>query len=577
VWRTVYVTMLLLLMCTAWMIVAGTQIIRNVGDMARFGALLFQILAPLQLAVLLFLAAIAAASAVAVEKDRKTLVLLLMTRLTNSELVVGKLLASLLNVLTMLLAGLPIFMWIVLLGGTSFEQVGWTFAVTLVTVLAAGALGSTVALWREKTFQALALVALAIVFWIGAWEAVALVNFRVAGVEAAQLAGAASPLRAILAASSPTVEVTWPRDVLPYLATAFVATALLSGIGIWRVRRWNPSRDIHPRSQALAEEEQWDAVEAAPVVRPVHIDARASAPATRSRRVWDNPVLWREMCTWAHGKKIVAIRVAYWLLAAAVAYLLYSNFGAATASGLGGLSIAPAFKLLAPLMLLSLVLINSLAVTSMSGERDGKALDLLLVTDLTPKEFLFGKLGGLLYVALDTILVPLALGAYVTLRGGMTWENFGYLVVGYLVVVVFVSMLGLHCGMIYANSRQAIVTSLGTVFFLFVGVITMMVMMVSFAGSVEAQLTPFLACIVGGGVGLYATLGSRNPSPAIALASGVLPLAMFFSITSLLLGRYLSVALVVVATYAFATTAMMIPALGEFNISVGRARPAEEE
>ncbi len=53
-YRTLYVTVLMLLMCTAWLVVAGTQVIRNVGDMARFGAILFQILAPLQLALVLF-------------------------------------------------------------------------------------------------------------------------------------------------------------------------------------------------------------------------------------------------------------------------------------------------------------------------------------------------------------------------------------------------------------------------------------------------------------------------------------------------------------------------------------------
>ena len=50
--RTVYAVALLLLICTAWMILAGTQVIRNVGDMARFGSILFQILAPLQLSLI---------------------------------------------------------------------------------------------------------------------------------------------------------------------------------------------------------------------------------------------------------------------------------------------------------------------------------------------------------------------------------------------------------------------------------------------------------------------------------------------------------------------------------------------
>ena len=82
--RTVYAILLLLLICTAWMILTKTQQIQNVGDMARFGMALFQILAPLQLALILFLSAIQAASNIAVEKDRQTLTLLLMSRLSNS-------------------------------------------------------------------------------------------------------------------------------------------------------------------------------------------------------------------------------------------------------------------------------------------------------------------------------------------------------------------------------------------------------------------------------------------------------------------------------------------------------------
>ena len=49
-----------------------------------------------------------------------------------------------------------------------------------------------------------------------------------------------------------------------------------------------------------------------------------------------------------------------------------------------------------PLFLLSLILVNAQAVTSLTSEKDAKALDLLLVSDLSPKEFVYGKLGGVL-------------------------------------------------------------------------------------------------------------------------------------------------------------------------------------
>lgn len=586
------------------MILKGTQIIQNVGDMARFGAILFQILAPLQLALIMFLSAIQAASNIAIEKDRQTLILLLMSRLTNSELVLGKLFASLLNIGVMLITSLPIFMLIVLFGGTSFSQVGWTFAVTAATALVAGSLGAIIALWREKTFQTLALVAMCIVFWLGFWEGIGFAGIDLLGISGANIAGATSPIRAIIAASHPTVSSSWSYAVIPYLIVSLTIALGLCLIAIIKVRHWNPSRDVRiGQQQSEQTENEIDVytgkvliddgssddhaadgltgrqlVEQSEGLRSGHVDDRARHASQKSRRVWDNPVLWREMKTWAYGRKILFIRAAYWLLAASVFFVIYSmvSSGAATrVTADTGVTIPVAARPLAPFILVSIVMVNALAVTSITTERDGRALDLLMVTDLSPKEFLFGKLGGVLYVVSDMILLPIIMCGYLWFNSAMTSENLLYLCIGLSVLFVFVAMLGVHCGMSYSGSRQAIGVSLGTVFFLFLGVVTVMVMMVSFTGNVEAQLSPFLACIVGGAIGLYVALGWHTPSPALVMACGVLPIAMFYSITSLLLGNYLSVLLVVCFTYGFATTAMMIPRLSEFLVSTSRSKAAD--
>ena len=605
--RTVYGVALLLLICTAWLIVTGTQQIRNIGDMARFGSLLIQILAPIQLALIMFLSAIQAASSIAVEKDRQTLILLLMTRLSNSELVLGKLFSSLLNIGVMLMTALPIFMLIVLFGGTSFAQVGWTFAVTGVTALAAGSLGATVALWREKTFQTLALVALAIVFWIGLFEGIGLAGGDWFGVPAMAIAGACSPIQAILAASNSNVDSTWLTSVVPYLIVATAVSLSLCGIAIARVRRWNPSRDIRfgqkesnesePEAllKTITGREQTEPTESDTSNSPdpantlqkstadsarKHVDDRSRTTNKKSRRVWDNPVLWREMCTWAYGKKILFIRLAFWTLAGFVAFSIFTlvESGAATrVSSEATVAIPAVAKPMAPFLLVSLVMLNALAVTSITNERDGRALDLLRVTDISPKEFLFGKLFGVLYVTLDVVLLPIAIAAYVWYSGGLSGVNFAYLILGLAVLDVFVIVLGLHCGMSYAGSRQAIAVSLGTVFFLFLGVVTSMVMLVSFTGNVEAQMAPFLACIIGGAIGLFAALGRHTPSPALALASTILPFAMFHALTSLMLKNYATVIIVLTFAYGFATTAMIIPRLSEFLVSAGRVKGGEGE
>jgi ABC-type transport system involved in multi-copper enzyme maturation permease subunit len=580
--RTTYGLTLLLMICTAWMVLTGSQIVRNVSDMASFGANLFRILAPLQMSLIMFLSAVQAASSVAVEKDRKTLILLLMTRLSNSELVLGKLLASLLGVFVMLLTAVPIFMFIVTFGGTSFSQVAWTFAVTAVTAFAAGSLGTTIGLWREKTFQSLALVLLLIVFWIGACEGLALWNRPFAGWSAEQVVAALSPVRAIWAASHPAVDQNWATQVLPYVVTMGLAAFGVAGIGILRVRAWNPSRDIRPGQQEEATNiglSDAEKEERSDLATARHIDDRSRRVSLRSRNVWANPILWRESCTWAYGRKILFIRGSYWLMAAlvfiGVRWLIQDPNTAARTLAAGELS--PITQLIAPFFLVSVVIVNALAVTSITNERDGKCLDLLMVTDLSPKEFLFGKLFGVWLISLDMILLPMSLCVYLCWMRFLSVENLAYIVGGMVVLYAFVATLGVHCGMLYWSSRRAIATSLATVFFLFLGVATTMVMLVSFAGNMEAQMAPFLAFNVGGAVGLFAAIRPRHHSPAMILTAGALPFAMYFSVTSLLLNRPLSVFLVMSFVFGFATTSMMVPAMDEFNIALGRSKINEEE
>ena len=174
------------------------------------------------------------------------------------------------------------------------------------------------------------------------------------------------------------------------------------------------------------------------------------------------------------------------------------------------------------------------------------------------------------------VLLPMALCGYLLWTGTLTAENFCYVVGGLIVMDLFVAVLGIHCGMTYANSRAAIGVSLGTVFFLFLGINTCILMMISFSGSFHVQLAPFLAFILGGGVGLYVSLGARNPSPAILAASLLLPFATFYAITSYLLDLTLAVFLVMAVAYMFTTAAMMIPALSEFDFAMGRNGVADD-
>lgn len=575
--RTTFVIVLFSLVCTAWALMAGIQQVRNLGDLSRFGSMVFQIVMPLELIVTMFLAAVTAASTVSQEKDRRTLILLLLTRLSSSEIVLGKLTSSLIGIVNLIFAALPLLLVISLLGGVNVSQVLLGTLVVLVSSFWCAALSNVFAFWREKTFQTLALTILAITGWLAICEAIAAGAFPQVSTQWAEVL---SPVRAMWSVCQPISQSSWgsfPGGAASiYSLFAVFVGCVCSAIAVARLRVWNPSRQV--RVQTPEPDEVYDGLSPTSEAR---VADKRSWKVRAPRKMWNNPVLWREMCTWAYGRKLLIIRLSYLLLFAAAVAALYWSVSSGVAlqrSRLADELVPISARILAPFFAISLVMINALAVNSITNERDGQALDLLLATQITPTQFLIGKLFGVLYVTKEMVVLPIALVGYLASQGGIDTENLLFTIGCLLVMDIFAAMLGIHCGMIYSQSKKAIGTSLGTLFFLFLGVVTCMMIMISFRGSFARQLPPFLAIILGGGTGLFVSLGSRNPSPAIALASFGLPFLTFFAITSFILrDQELTVFSVIVVAYGFATAAMIVPALSEFDFELGRASGVDED
>ncbi|MDO4574859.1 MAG: ABC transporter permease [Planctomycetia bacterium] len=528
--RSVLVVLFLLLIATAWLILSGSQHVRDLGDMARFGGTLFTILAPLQLVLAMFFSAIFAAGNVSQEKDRNTLVLLLMTRMNNAELVLGKLAAAMVHLLSCFLAVAPVFFAMPVFGGVDYPQVLQCLLVTFSAILLCATLGTFLAFRQEQTFQAVSMTVLFLVVWLAVCEFFALDTF--------------SPWRAM-------TRVTQSAEGgIGFPCFAFVASAVLCGWATLRVRVWNT-------------------VETERVPSEKKVEKTPAVEKERHREVWNNPVLWREIRTRAYGRRAFLVRLAYALIFFAAGFAIHQALGKMELTFYQENTDAALFalRMFLPLALLSLFLVNAQAVTAITGERDIRALDLLRVTDLSPKEILCGKLGGIFWNTREMVVLPMLFIGYLYGRGLVSLEIAAYLFGGLGVLLVFAAMLGIHSGMAYAASRSAIGVSLGTLFFLFVGVAVCLRMMLSLGGSFQAQIQPFLAFMVGGGVAMYLALGARNPSSAMALASFGCPFATFYAMTALLMNYTLGVFLVVVVTYGFTTAAMLIPAISEFDVA----------
>src|SRR5207245_3209449 len=172
-------------------------------------------------------------------------------------------------------------------------------------------------------------------------------------------------------------------------------SGLLNFIGILRLRVWNPSGEPIIQREAPEGQEPKDR-------------ARAHAAPGPVRRVWENPILWREIATRAYGHRPLLVKAAYFLVVVMVGYFALAPTQAGTWAAAQGL---------VPIGILSLLLVSAQAVTAITTERDLGALDLLLVTDITPREFIFGKLWGILYNTKEFILPPLILAGIYAWRG----------------------------------------------------------------------------------------------------------------------------------------------------------------
>lgn len=569
--RSGYVAGLLVLFYSIRQTTIGFQDVQFAGDVAAFSALAFRVFAVLQLTLVLFFSTLFTASGIAQEKDRKTLVLLLMTDLRNRELTYGKLLSSLLVVLVLLATSLPVFCALRLLGGVTWSQVFWAEAVMAAAALASGAWGCLTAYWREKTFQTLAISVLGVVVYLFVVEAAVAVlgSTTPAGFAVSRL----SPYRGLLDILNPlALTVQGPVVVTAWGSTAamIVVAAVLSLVTVVRLRVWNPSQSVH--QSALQSDAAVGSVPHAETTgSPTAAPAETSAAGTvRHRSVWQNPVAWREMRTRAYGRRIIWIKLAYVGLAVLLAL---ASLGAVDADALVlGMVSPPAFAFLG-VCLISLLLINAQAVTSITNERDGRTLEPLLITDLTPREFMLGKIVGAAWNAREMVAVPLLFLVWMTAAGAvpqLTAENCLYLVAGYLTLSLFAIALGLHSGLTWENSRSAIGSSLGTMFFLFVGIFIFMLLLVEAKSSFGIQMQSFVVFIGFGSLGLYSSLTHRNPSSALTLASVVLPFLTFYAITEFLLGGSLGVCLCVCAAYGFAVIAMLVPAMSDFDLALGR-------
>jgi ABC-type transport system involved in multi-copper enzyme maturation permease subunit len=342
-------------------------------DYAQLGESYFYAMIGVELALVMLAAPAATAGAISLDRARGTLAHVLVTDLSDVEIVLGKLGARLLPVLGLVAYSWPVLAISSLLGGIDPIALVLAFAV----IVAVGVFGCTLALalsvWARKTYEVILatytvwiLGLLLWPIWLGLMHA-----------------GVLGPLPPWTLLFNPFYVAFAPyaapgklefSDYLGFFGVTLAASALLTILAVRRMR---------------------------PVARRGSIDARRGPRLGLLGRVsrWlpgpsldRNPVLWRE---WHRSRPSPWMMVLLTLLMGTTGVLCLGGAIAFWKNGVDFLTgntweMAGVYSYLLH-VIFGLLMLSAIAPTSMSEERQRGSLDVLAATALSTRDIVVGK------------------------------------------------------------------------------------------------------------------------------------------------------------------------------------------
>ena len=387
----------------------GGELGHTIQQLARLGGELFRAYAVAQFVMLLLITPVYCAGAIAGERERRALDLVFLTRMNNLELIAGKFFVRVAELLMVGTTGLPALFLCLLLGGVSWQGLLIVGALTVVLVLFIASVSLLVSIFAARILSAVVLVYMILLTVWGGFTAVA-------GIYVANQAGL--PLYSFswfLFALNPAVAATYaiapptamqgqgnnPFPGAQWWSMGFysLATLLFLALSVAIVRRaglW-ASRERSPRRT------RWQERQAA-------------------RKVWENPVAWREVKTIAVHRRMrwarIMALVMLWLVSAPVwlSYLVdLIERGHPLPSDLNAVNMTVCCTAVVTGLLMTLQ-----GSMSFAYERDRSTLDALLTTPLVGREIVVGKLAGILRSSAFALAFPLVFLLVAWLHGVMS-------------------------------------------------------------------------------------------------------------------------------------------------------------
>jgi ABC-type transport system involved in multi-copper enzyme maturation permease subunit len=483
------------------------------SDLAKGSTQVFQFIATTQLLMMSFLAPVFTAAAITQEKDAETYNVLLTTPLSSAQIILGSLLSRLFFVITLLLAGFPIFSITMLYGGVTMNQIMLSFAIAGCTALITGSLAIMISVakvgTRRTIFSFFLLIGLYLMlgYVLGRWSATALpeapdsadgrrmswltafhpflaLEVGLSQVQVPPLADVAhygSPMKYLFAAPhvSYCVMTALASLALVMFSMAFVRRGVKEG----EITAWTRLTSRFSRGGPDGDQRR------------------------DPRRVWGNPVAWREATTRASAASagltrwvliIGGLIAAVWVLYYLVTGQSVEWKGTAVPFGVEHARAVLRALISIEFALIILVVTNASA-TSMTKEDEANTMDILMSTPLTSHAIIWGKLRGLVSFAIPMLIVPIAslllfaVYGLISSRGAgvVSPETVFELAIMMLIYTAVAAVVGMQTSIKSKRTVQALVVSI-TAMTALCGISYLIGdAIVEGAGEVGAALAPF--------------------------------------------------------------------------------------
>jgi ABC-type transport system involved in multi-copper enzyme maturation permease subunit len=436
------------------------------GELAMIGQSLFSSVVWVQAIVILTLTPALVAGAIAEERQRKVLSYLLASPLSGAEIVLGKLVARLINLVVLISLGLPVISLALFLGGIEPTEVWLAYGLSMTTVYLLAALSIFVSTFSTRTRDAI-LWAYLIEF---VWLILPLCEELIAGSGGAWAAAAieARPITDWITLSSPSrLIVSWNRftgqanssaDVFWMMGLQLAYGTLLL---VWPTLRL---RAVERGARLWS----WQRLGMRAQSRPLRIFSR--------RACGDDPILWKE-CTSTLGrgsvKRTAVVLVITLSAVAGLVFWVYElgvpAFQETFHSGYGATGFFSAIEdfnvsaraLTCCLYIVTGLVLGAVAATSVTGEHEADTWVSLMATPLESIEILRGKLLGAFWRVRGLLLALAVVWLAGLACGGV--HPLGLLLTAVLTLIdlLFIAALGTFISLGSKTSARAIGLTIG--------------------------------------------------------------------------------------------------------------------